>query len=314
MMLNLSKSAISALFLCCSTGFAGTMGPTCAGDDVLIPCIPGLKIGGAGLYLQDSIESMSQFGGRTDNGGMNHFDHNNQWAWGFMIDVGYHFDTGKDLSANWYHYDRKSLHILPQIVDRQTSVTSPGPNVVTVNPNWDAVNVEFGQMVFYGASSKIRYYGGFEYVNLKHRRNGFSSSFDGFGASGEFSSEYNGYGGRVGAKGWYSGLLSNLALYADAAIGLTAGNSSYRTLFTLNRTGSVIGDKVDASITVPQLEAKLGGSYSYMISYSTLSLDAGWLWVTYFDPLVEISHDDLSYYNASFQGPYVGLKWQGDVV
>lgn len=315
-MLRLRKGFLPILALCGGTGFAGTMGPVCTPESVTIPCVSGWEVGGAGLYLQNSMEGLGHFGRRTDAAGIGHFDrHSANWAWGFLIDVGYHFGSGKDINVNWYHYDYTSHHTTLDITDRTTGTTISGPSFFTHKPNWDAVNIEFGQVVDYGATSHVRYYGGFEYVNLKLQRNVSSPEMGGpLGTTHQRASQYNGYGARAGARGWYGGLLDNLALYADGAMGLTAGGSTYRSRRADNNTGVLSGDNVDASITVPQLEAKLGGSYGYPISRGMLSLDAGWMWVTYFDPLIEVSHNDLNYYNSSFQGPYVGMKWQGDLI
>lgn len=311
-MLSLKKSFLPLLALCSTSALAGTMGPVCNAENVGIPCTSGWEVSGAALYLQDSYEGADHFGQRLDSIQIGHYDRSNGWGWGFMIDAGYHFGKGKDLDVNWYHQDTSPSFFIPAHTFQIATTSSGGDRFVNYKKNWDEVNLELGQLVDYGALSHVRYYAGFEYVNLKFNLDSIRANQGTAGTLRTRDSQYNGYGARAGAKGSY-GLLDNLYLYADGAIGLTAGGSTYRLRTIDYGTATTTGDNVDASLTVPQLEAKLGGTFGYTIAQGTLSLDAGWMWVNYFDPIIIVRNNDINYYNASFQGPYVGMKWQGDL-
>jgi len=66
---------------------------------------------------------------------------------------------------------------------------------------------------------------------------------------------------------------------------------------------------------VPELEAKLGLNYGYALAQGQLSVDAGWIWVNYFNPMVIASRyafDGVEQSNFGVQGPFFGLKWMGN--
>ena len=113
-------------------------------------------------------------------------------------------------------------------------------------------------------------------------------------------------------------------MYAKGASALLVGSQSfnnvhsYSTATIATTTGVVTGS---ATAIVPELEAKLGLTYTYAMAQGDLSLDAGWMWVNYFNALnngfdsagtdsgLFASHDS----NFAVQGPFIGLKWVGNV-
>ena len=67
-------------------------------------------------------------------------------------------------------------------------------------------------------------------------------------------------------------------------------------------------------IVVPELEAKAGATYTYsMASYGDISLDGGWMWINYFEPMTYGDDGEAHSANFGLQGPYLGLKWVGNL-
>ena len=66
-------------------------------------------------------------------------------------------------------------------------------------------------------------------------------------------------------------------------------------------------------VILPAVDAKLGLNYTYTMQKGELVLDAGWLWVNYFDAINSLSIPANSG-NFGAQGVYFGAQWHGDLV
>ena len=341
-MLNLKKTAVAVLAFGSSAVFAGTMGPVCAPGNVTVPCASqAWDFGAQALYLKPSY-SAYQYGlplatatgtGNTANTNYdyNNYNNANNWGWGFKIDGSYHFSTGNDVNVNWYHFDnttRTSAANVPiavsgSTIDAVTNFSASGTS------KWDAVNVEFGQHAHFGEWKNIRFHGGVEYAhlqaNLETIENGYthtgstaSSLIGGVNAT----SKYNGFGPRVGADYLYN-WGNGFAMYANGASALLVGTQSFN-----NISADVVGASANAytrsstsangsaTAVVPELEAKLGVKYTYAMAQGDLSLDGGWMWVNYFNGLnagPDVGSLVTNQSNFAVQGPFLGLKWVGNV-
>ena len=300
-MLNLKKTAVAVLALGSSAVFAGTMGPVCTPGSVTVPCERNAwNFGAQALYLQTTG---TDFVGVTSTGTtdtFNNFDHN--WGWGFKIEGSYHFSTGSDIDVNWYHYNKTTTNNYVAV-----PVVGIGavPFALSVEPKWDAVNFEVGQHVDFGEQSNIRFHGGAQYARIQRDFSLYLTAPATFVANGQ--QKYNGFGPRVGMDMSYD-LGNGLAIYGNGATALLVGDSKFSNTF--NAAFPVTATNGSRTIIVPELEGKLGLTYTYAMAQGDLSLDAGYMWVNYFD--VHNNGSLSSQTNFGIHGPYVGGKWVGN--
>jgi hypothetical protein len=291
-MLNLKKTAIAVLALGSSAVFAGTMGPVCTPGSVTVPCErTAWDFGVQALYLQDSVSNEGGFSDSSNNG----------WGWGFKLEGSYHFSTGNDINVNWYHLNKNHNEFI-------SSITVDGITATDVSlhqkPEWDAVNFEFGQMVNFGEHKIIRFHGGAQYAHAE-RKVGAFGFVDGISTFGFAEAKYNGFGPRTGLDMSYH-FGNGLAIYANSAAALLVGDTSISLLGIAPSSVTAITAKRNNTI-VPEVEAKLGATYTYSMAQGDLSLDAGYMVVNYF------TAPTVSTRNFGVSGPYVGAKWVGSV-
>jgi hypothetical protein len=345
-MLNLKKTAVAVLAFGSSAVFAGTMGPVCAPGNVTVPCASqAWDFGAQALYLKPSYSAYqyNRFTTNTVEGpngsvttaNFNDNDNSNNWGWGFKLEGSYHFSTGNDMNLNWYHLDHSvnnsggplALTTVNGVVD--TSVASFQDNATA---KWDAVNVEFGQHAHFGEWKNIRFHGGVQYARVEADVNAAATGglFNGepvpagVVAGLDATSKFNGFGPRIGADYLYN-WGNGFAMYANGASALLVGTQSFNNSLGVAAIDAnlpvvnVISSNGSATAVVPQLEAKLGVKYTYAMAQGDLSLDGGWMWVNYFNALNAgpIVGDALALgtiqSNFAVQGPFLGLKWVGNV-
>lgn len=308
-MLNLKKTALAVLALGSSAVFAGTMGPVCTPGSVTVPCErTAWDFGAQALYLQPISQSFAGFESTTAGTRFNEFDHD--WDWGFKIEGSYHFSTGNDLTINWYHLENSTTHTQNIFFADPTAVTD-GFNVLTrvrLEPDWDAVNAEFGQHVDFGEQKNIRFHGGLQYARIKQS---FRAGFAPFAVPGvavaNVNSKFNGVGPRLGMDMSYD-LGNGFAMYGNGATSILVGDSKFNA--NTNLFGLAAGFSRGSKTTiVPELEAKLGANYTFALAQGDFSVDGGYMWVNYFNA------QNVGFLQSDFalQGPYFGVKWVGNV-
>lgn len=317
-MLRLKKAAVGILAFVSSSVFAGSMGPVCAPGNVTVPCErPAWDFGGKALYLESSFGAANFPDYYTTPAGVeNYQNRGNLWGWGFMLEGSYHYNSGNDVNLNWYHLNSSRSVSLPSgfVTDVFSGTEGTAAITITTKPTWDAVNLEFAQHVDYSPRSSVRFHGGAEYVRLKLFRidNAYATNAPVLGyVIVNKDWEYNGFGPRAGADAFY-GFANGLSIYAKSALGLYAGTSSFHSSTNIVLTG--LTRNLSSMIIAPELEAKLGGSYTYSFGQGDLSLDAGWMWINYFGPLTNAFSESVHSENFGLQGPFLGLKWVGNLV
>jgi hypothetical protein len=330
-MLNLKKTAVAVLAFGSSAVFAGTMGPVCTPGNVTVPCERSAwDFAGQALYLDPAFGG-NDFIGATNNGTNTSYINNNKWSWGFKLEGSYHFNTGNDIDLNWYHWNRSSTRTPGTgYVDFMGNTYSPGVSG-TSKPHWDAVNLEVGQHVDFSQMSSARFHVGVEYARIASSLNvtslgtlpaGSTTATQVISAATS-SVTYNGFGPRGGVDLDYN-FGNGLSVYGNTAGTLLAGSNKFNGSFT-TQNGTSYTSGGSTTTVVPELEAKLGAMYTYAMAQGDLSLDIGWMWVNYFNvqefggPIFAANSTTLpsgsmfSEANFSVQGPYIGLKWVGNI-
>lgn len=320
-MLNLKKTAVAVLALGSSAVFAGTMGPICTPGNVTVPCERSAwDFGGQALYLQPVLSAGYGYDyyTTTPTGFRNYHNFSPRWGWGFKLEGSYHFHTGNDLNVNWYHMNRTT---------RQRYAFAGFGVVNRFEPKWDAVNVELGQHVDFSDISSARFHGGFQFAHIQHRyATAFGSPFIGAGTfrAAAANTRFNGFGPRAGLDLNY-GVGNGFGIYGNAAAAVLVGQHKFNTYAVSPTIISptlipLIGLPGYASRTImsPELEGKLGAKYTYAMAQGDLTLDAGYMWIHYFNAQHIVTGNTDGTFNTresnfSLQGPYLGLKWVGNV-
>lgn len=304
-MLNLKKTAVAVLALGSSAVFAGTMGPVCTPGNVTVPCErTAWEVGASALYLQPSVSGSFAYQGFTDASLSTLNRANPSWDWGFMVEAGYHFNTGNDININWYHtnFTGNNYAYYPAV----TAVVGH-----SYKTTWDAANGEVGQVVDFSANSKARFHGGVQYSRVYSAINTVDTLFA--------KSNYNGFGPRAGVDASYM-FGNGFGIYAKGAAALLIGTSSLTDNSALvNGTGGTLTGS--RTTIVPEFEAKLGADYTYAMAQGDLTLDAGYMWFDYLNVhnnTVGSSGAATTNFmvmdsNFGAAGPYVGLKYVGNV-
>ena len=314
-MLTFNKTAVVILAFASGAVFAGTMGPVCTPGSVTIPCPrTAWDIAGRALYLQPSLANDSYLGHSMLNS-IDRYDRiNYNWGWGFELEGSYHFSTGNDLNLNWYHWNSSSSRTLPGSVIGPDAPAG-STDIFSVQPKWDAVNLEFGQHVELGEFEKVRFHGGVAYARIVATSILSGPLIRNVIESYNTNRTYNGFGPRVGADLFYN-FANGLNLYAKGASAILVGTASFNEVrsllpFFVGNTLTSIGR---ATEVVPELEGKLGATYTYTMPQGDLSLDAGWMWINYFNVLNNaIASSPVRSTDFALQGPFVGLKWVGNI-
>jgi hypothetical protein len=336
-MLNLKKTAVAVLALGSSAVFAGTMGPVCSAVNVTVPCeSTAWDFGADALYLRPTVGNGSVVGVNVPAADVNTYNYRTlqpNYNWGFKLEGSYHFNTGNDVNLNWYHLNNGNNFTLGDVslFNNNFVTTTSTAATASVSPNWNAVNLEFGQHVDFGEFKSIRFHGGVSYVRVNNEiaitQTGAVDSATVNSISGlERNTTYNGFGPRLGADMTYD-WGNGFGIYANGAAALYAGNSSSNDSYTLTdlagvtQTGYPSSSNLSFTSVVPELEAKVGAKYTYAMAQGDLTLDVGWLWINYFQaniargPETSLTSNSPvpNAQNFGLEGLYFGLKWLGNV-
>lgn len=325
-MLRAKKLSAAILALSSSLAFAGTMGPVCTPENVTVPCERSAwDFGIQALYVQQTFNDNLSYLGRyvlpIDNVVTSTYvDNDIRWGWGFKLEGSYHFNTGNDLTINWYHAsDNKRTQGFPSnfAIANERLLFGTDNNFLTTDPKWDAVNIEFGQHVDFGKRTNIRYHGGLHYANLKFEAGAKLFNNDGtFSINAVGDSKVNLIGPRMGIDTSYY-LAKGLSIYANGAFAMLVGDQDFRSTAELPPAlgGQTLIQSGNKNIVSPQMEGKLGLKYGYPLAQGTLIADGGYMWVNYFNAITSTINSSTNIDSSDYavHGAYFGLKWIGTI-
>lgn len=304
------KSMLAILTAGTTTAIAGTMGPVCQPTHSTIPCTThawdiGIDAVALRLFSNNSPFSTQSLG-RDSSGVRIVRTVDNDLEWGFKLQGAYHFNTGNDLNLNWLHWnDGNKLR-------SGGSTTSD----ISGNNSFDVVNAELGQIVNYGLGKNIRFHGGLQYATMES--NLTQTNLDPI-RQRQRKLDFQGVGPRLGADMGYE-LGRGFSVYANGATALLIGKSHFTG--EGNATSATL-DLINYSENTlsPEIEGKVGLSYTTLMSQGTLIVDIGYMAMNYFSPLRLYQQQTTSsltivtreHYDFGLSGPYVGLKWSGNL-
>ena len=304
------KTALAVFAFSHGVVFAGSMGPVCIEKNATIPC-PGSAwaISAQALYLHPSYSSFFATTSYTNTiANTTQFNIPDPlWGWGFKLAGAYYYQTGSDVNINWYHYNHITNNY-PLVTPLVNGV--PGTTyavTTTIKPRWDAVNGELGQLVKFGDFKKIRFHGGAQYAQIISNLDSTSSAFP----VETLYMKFLGFGPRIGADMSYDWNYG-LSVYANGAGALLVGGSKFNYVTTGLANAAGMAFMPYNTVVIPELEGKLGATYTYAVYQGSLSLDVGYLWQNYINSQVFRTVDsNNAQSDFMLNGPYVGLKWLG---
>ncbi len=327
------KFFVIILALMAGAAYAGTMDSACSSGKVKLSCEKqSWYLSVQALYLQVSlgdnnltgyITSLNDIFSNTYNDGTPHYN------WGFRIDGTYYFSSGNDLSLNWSEINNNNQYSFFDSVGNLGNQTDYGllgaTNDYSVNPNWNVVNLEFGQKINLKHATNIRMHAGLEYLRLIISQSNTQAAVSGNFADQNIyfvsSTDFNGVGPRIGMDLDYL-TSKGFTFYVNGALALLAGTQFFEEKSPLPPQGQLEASYEfytgSLKAVVPSLEGKLGLNYNYFTQEGLLTVDAGWMWLDYlnartYQHLTYIFPNGLPVKHADFgiQGPYIGAKWAG---
>jgi len=324
--MRLKAVAVAVMALGSSLAVAGSMGPVCTPGNVTVPCeANSWGFGIQALYLEVLSNNNSWLSNYNlgSSSGERLYGYEKGLEWGFRLDASYYFSTGNDLTLNWTYWkdpnDRRAT-ITGRWAADQTGVLE---TAIDANTRFDQVNFELGQHVDFGEHKDIRFHGGVQYARIENNNANFNSLTgsvlfpdENFAQNVTTKQKFDGVGPRVGADMTYN-FDNGFALYGNGATAILVGTSISRDDAPTTPTSRPVNSRYDA--IVPEIEAKLGGKYTWGgFAQGMLTLDVGYMVVDYIDAL-HYSNVDLvvsgleirDNIHFGLSGPYAGIKWVG---
>lgn len=311
----------SALLGLTVTAFAsaGTPGliKGCVPGEVSVPCeARHWNLGVQALYLR-SVFGANHGYGITDGGSYRSLD--SDWDWGFRLEGSYHFSTGNDITLTWMHYNVDNQHGQFSGVIPVTPVFSlEVPYQLQTENTFDQVNLIMGQSVDFGLIKDIRFYGGLQYADIRVDANNHFLSVPAplpatiTRVDQYHNTDFNGVGPVVGIDYAYS-MTHGISLTANSAVSLLYGTGRFNEGYLYSNVlipASAFGSK---KMVVPGLEAKLGITYTHVMSDGSLNIEGGYQVINYFNALQTNGiNSQPGFSDYGLYGPYLGVKWLGN--
>lgn len=304
---------------------AGTMGPVCTPGNVTVPCEANQwEFGVQALYLETAYNHSIGTSPVATAALVNH-SVESDWNWGFLLNGAYHFGTGSDVALNWTHIKDNShpgtfSGQYLQLVSATAGIQNTLPYALSLENQYDQVNLVMGQHVDMSARKHARFYGGVQYARMSlDGASNFNLTTPAFltvtggGVNNFISSDFSGAGPTLGIDYAYD-LIPGLSITANTASSMLYGTTRFKASTVYNNSLVAASTYARRLTLVPGLEAKLGASYAYNLSNSQLNLIGGYQVTNYFHALQArpVTNGGINTSNYALHGPYFGVKWLGN--
>lgn len=337
-MVNLKKAALAVIALgVTSVASAGMYAPPaaagCTGSSVSVPCEKqGWSFAADALYVQANnvgqVTTTSSVSGTTTTTASQNLQPD--WTWGFRFAAGYYFGTGNDLNVNWTHFVNQTGQTtvatgIDPLYDARALTSGSAANSVTtdIDNTFDAVNFEFGQAVNFGEHVDSRFHAGLQYAQIKQTldQSDWNSSNVAIYNENNIESKFDGLGPRVGMDSAYS-FGNGLSVFGNVAASLLVGDLKYNQsqVRTVSTGTGATADTFNSSSSndnaiVPEMDAKLGLSYTKPLAQGDLSAEVGYEVANYWNSTVvsDTTANGSDKTDFGYDGIFFGLKWLGNV-
>ena len=322
--------------------------------NVITPNIAPWSFGVNALYLQPSFGGnglgYSTYGNYSGNDEFGNFvgvngasntiyDINPKWGWGFEVQGAYRFNAKNEVGIQWYHLNNRTNGYLPQGSLFAGNYDGLYAGRLQIGQRWDAVNLDVSHDILLDEQKTVRAFAGISFASINNQFKNHPllhpSSPPIFNTVETLS--YNGFGPRVGGDFGYT-LGHGFGLYANAASSVLVGSNSqkvsgFQDLTTIPGYGAQLFSATNFSqtnngIIVVELESKLGVKYDYQLAHGNLTLDIGYLWMSYLNGITSFNEVGVidtagvgtaslgavnTTANFNLNGLYFGLKWSGNI-
>lgn len=307
------------LLLSASSVFANTIEP------IKNKPSPAWDIGASALYLKPSLGGyvLPNYLNPTSSTSNQYTNWSPGWGWGYKIEGSYHINHDNDLKLSGYHISNSNHFVSPSLSNSAGVIGLTGSATSNVSYNWNAVNLEFGQVLNYSPFKSFRFHGGLAYARVATDTlaNFILFPTDPIPAERNLTGTFNGFGPRLGMDAIY-GWRNGFSLYANTAMSLLIGSKAFSDTLVLGPHTNPILDSFQNGVSniasvssiAYGLEAKLGAKYTHVVTQGALTIDGGWMCVNYINALeyrllLSARNSATREANFAIQGPYVGMKW-----
>jgi len=305
----------------------------CMAGDVNVPCEKrGWSFAADALYVQaNNAGQVTSTTTATDTSvNTDYQSYQPDWTWGFRFAAAYYFGTGNDLNLNWTHFVKQSdnqnvsgegidgLYITQALASDETV-----DNIATdVENKFDAVNLEFGQMVHFGEKVDTRFHAGLQYANIHQTtdQTGWNTDNNNIYDENNVESKFSGFGPRFGMDSAYN-FGNGMAVFGNVAAALLVGDIKYNQTETFtaadgsgDTAATVSSSATSDNSIVPSADAKLGLRYTKSLAQGDLSAEVGYEVANYWNSVSTTSETtDADTTSFGYDGIFFGLKWMGNV-
>lgn len=327
-MLRLKVIAVAGVALLNNALIAADLNTDCILNRKALSCnIAKWQVGVQGLYLQNNFNKSLSYYPTGENEIYNSLG--GHWNGGFQLEASYQLKNKTDITLQGYYLEPGK-----HIYDFDPLGEFGFVNVVfSLKNRWNAGSLEFGQSLNVTKHSKVRFFEGIHYARIElftHSTvsNTLDADFSDELNSNSYHNIYNGIGPRFGLDMNYF-LEDGFTVHAKTAAALIIGSEKV-SAYGINNAFVSLNSGIQSTLTysktnlVPELEAQFGISYAYSSLKSSWVLDVGYMWFNYFNslngiktlsnsPIGQSSTDFLSSSDYGASGPYIGLKYFGNI-